>query len=228
MSDAASSRTSRPAQFEAAIFDALDWLVDLVFPPRCGNCGRLDSRFCSGCLADLMALPAWIKRKPVRGLNACAAASGDHSGVLASAVRSFKYDEAVELSAPLSARLLFCLRRLPWRIDAIVPVPLHADRERERGYNQSSLLGERLAAGVRIGYEPDWLRRIRDTSQQARLDKWQRQLNVAEAFRASPAAAHRSALLVDDVLTTGATLGECARALQAQGAEAVYALTVSA
>ncbi len=214
------------AKLESALYEALDWLVDLVFPPRCGNCGRVDQRFCPECLAELAALPLNIVNRFDADLDG-ALATGRHSGILAEAVKSFKYEDAFELCAPLAARLSACLNRLPWPIDAIVPVPLHTERERERGYNQASVLGERMGTATGLAFQPGWLARIRDTSQQARLEAAQRRQNVAGAFLASAEAAGKSLLLVDDVVTTGSTLEECASALRAKKARAVYALTLS-
>ena len=210
--------------FAAASF--ADWLVDLVFPPTCGHCGRVDSRFCHDCLAQFKALPLLLQPRYFDELDATCA-SGIQRGILAAAVKSFKYHDAVDLCRPLASRLTACLERLPWQIDLVAPVPLHADRELERGYNQSSLLGEQLARDLNLAFSSTCLLRLRDTSQQAQLAEAKRRKNVEGAFQASAAVAGKSVLLVDDVVTTGSTLAECALALRDQGASAVYALAVS-
>jgi ComF family protein len=109
----------------------------------------------------------------------------------------------------------------------LVPVPLARDRERERGFNQAGLLAEQLARGLPAALRPRWLARTRATAPQTALNAAERHHNVRGAFVASTAAAEHVVVLVDDVLTTGATAGECARALRAAGAREVGVLTVA-
>lgn len=154
-------------------------------------------------------------------------ATGKHRHILRNAVRAFKYEGATELAKPLAGRLADALRRLNCQIDVIVPVPLFADRESERGYNQAALLGQHLSASVEVLYSADVLKRVRETSQQALLTQEERQSNVRGAFEASEAVKGLAVLLVDDVVTTGSTLRECAIALKEKEAGAVYGIAVS-
>ena len=217
---------ARLSGLELAAIKAADWLTDLVFPPTCGNCGRVDARFCADCRVELEGQPLEIDRRPVENINGiCATAS--HSGLIANAVRAFKYEGACDLRDILAERMVLALGEQGWCFDAVVPVPLHADRLLDRGYNQSALLGERLAQLLGLRYEPGLLRRIRSTDQQAQLTGSARQQNVAGAFAAAPAVNGLSVLLVDDVVTTGATLSESAAALRAQNARAVYGIALS-
>ncbi|MCY3781006.1 MAG: ComF family protein [Chloroflexi bacterium] len=221
---ASTSNTSSNFTFSAgAVFN---WLVDLIFPPRCGNCGRVDFRFCGDCLGRLAALPldvTTVRQESLDGL----CGTGVQAGILENAVKSFKYHDALNLCAPLADRLSASLSQQNWRIDAIVPVPLHSNRESERGYNQAELLSRPVAQATGIPCEPTWLRRIRDTSQQAQLAAVDRRQNVADAFQASAEVAGKSILLVDDVVTTGSTLGACAGALRTRNAESVFGICVS-
>jgi ComF family protein len=108
--------------------------------------------------------------------------------------------------------------------DVLVPVPLHWRRRWQRGYNQSAALGRGLATGLGVRYQPSWLRRVRHTPHQtSRPTPAERKANVRGAFRARSGAPlrGRSVLLVDDVMTTGATASEAARALRAGGASRV-------
>ena len=202
------------------------WLQDLIFPPACGNCGRVDFRFCAGCRHELDLLPFEDHSDELEELDAVFA-TGKHRHVLRNAVRAFKYAGLRELAAPLAARLVAALRNLQWHIDAIVPVPLFADREAERGYNQAALLAQHLSATMGVVYSADILKRDRETSQQALLTQEERQSNVRDAFEASEAAKGLAVLLVDDVVTTGSTLRECAIALKEKEAGAVYGIAVS-
>lgn len=211
---------------ERSAVKAADWLNDLVFPPTCGNCGRVDARFCAICRGKLAHCPEDITYYSVDPLDGLCA-TGKQQGLLASAVKAFKYEDATNLRDLLADRLIIALSAQAWSFDTVVPVPLHTDRLLERGYNQSELLAERLAQTLRIRFEPSLLRRIRSTGQQARLSVSERAQNVAGAFEADRAAQDLSILLIDDVVTTGETLSACAKALRAQQAEAVYGIAVS-
>lgn len=105
-----------------------------------------------------------------------------------------------------------------WMAEALVPVPLHKNRKRTRGYNQSELLARSMAETMRIPVRTGWLKRVRDTEQQALLEALQRRANVSGAFRAEGPMEGVTVCLVDDVTTTGCTLRAAADALEAGGA----------
>jgi ComF family protein len=111
------------------------------------------------------------------------------------------------------------LKRL--NADVVVPVPLHWWRRLTRGYNQSETLARALAGGLGLPCEPRWLRRIRATPKQTLQTPAGRWANVRGVFAARPAVRGRTVLLVDDILTTGGTASEAARALRAAGAARV-------
>jgi ComF family protein len=114
-------------------------------------------------------------------------------------------------------------------VDCVVPVPLHWLRRWQRGYNQSGSLAVGLAARLQLPLQTWWLKRIRNTPSQKALSATARRENVRGAFRVRPTAAvkGRSVLLVDDVMTTGATVNEAARALRAAGARRVVVAAVA-
>lgn len=226
MSSEAAGIESTVSQLEQFTAHAATWLIDLIFPPTCENCGRVDYRFCEQCRHDLVVHPLEVFHRKIESLDSFCA-TGKQSGVLENAVKAFKYHGATSLSELLGARLVEALSAQEWKVDAIVPVPLYADRQLERGYNQSNLLSEHVAHALDICCEPGWLTRIRGTSQQARLSSDERRQNVKGAFDASPDVKELSILLIDDVVTTGATLSECAAALRASKASAVYGIAVS-
>lgn len=223
----AASSDSHFQRLELRAVRAAEWLQDLVFPPSCGHCGRVDYRFCPDCLHELEQVPVALARKPVEELDELYG-TGAHCGVLQNAVQAFKYDGARDLAMPLADRLVEALPIPNLSIHAVAPVPLFADREAERGYNQSDLLCWELAMRTGIPARPGILKRVRETVKQAQLSKAQeRRENVRDAFAASAYANGLSVLLVDDVATTGSTLSECAKALRKQGAERVYGIAVS-
>jgi ComF family protein len=149
-----------------------------------------------------------------------------YTGTVREALHAFKFGGRRALARPLAALVVEACD-IPTDVEALVPVPLAPGRERERGFNQSRLIAERLAGALAVPVRPRWLRRSRPTRPQSELGAEERRDNVRDAFRAAAAVAGRHVVIVDDVLTTGATSGECARALRAAGARRVGVLTVA-
>lgn len=221
----------QPAEvWRAGILRVWQTLFDLVFPPRCAACGRADVVWCERCQHRLDAVPITLHMttSPAEGIALPVAATSHHGGVVQQAIHALKYHAVPSLHDPLAGRLANALAMLPWEVDLIAPVPMHARRLAERGYNQAQLLAESLASVSGIPCESDLLKRERFTRSQVGLGMWERQINVADAFSAGSQGTGKRILLVDDVYTTGATLAACAAALHQAGAEAVYGLTVSA
>jgi ComF family protein len=218
-----------------------DAILAALLAPPCASCGRVLDRplagaVCTDCWAALPRHPG-----PVASLSAHISRStaiGEYEGTLRAIIHAVKYDGRRSASHGLSATLASCAARLLADADAVVPVPLHRRRERERGFNQA----HDLALGLGL---PVWpaLRRLRDTPSQVELPADKRHHNVRDAFAIatstfpsswSPWAAHEPArlvgavvVLVDDVMTTGATLEACARTLAAAGAREVRAVTAA-
>ncbi len=152
-------------------------------------------------------------------------------GIVRQIIHTFKYGRQIYLRH-LVARWLYAAlddeRLSNRRFDIIIPVPLHPTRQRERGFNQASLLAELLSAEISIQSKPA-LERIRYTTTQTALDRAERMENLHKAFRLRKNADVRRlrVLLIDDVLTTGSTLSECARVLKRAGAISVHAATAA-
>ena len=143
----------------------------------------------------------------------------------------FKYDSKTQL-ADLLGKLMsdFAVRNIgAEEIDMIVPVPLHPVKLRERQFNQSELLAAHLARKINKNVVRDKVKRIKYTAPQTKLKRDQRLKNVRGAFLVKKNAdfKEKTVLLVDDVLTTGATLHECAKALKDAGAKKVVALALA-
>jgi ComF family protein len=127
----------------------------------------------------------------------------------------------------LAALIEEAARRVPGEPpDAVVPVPLHPRRLRARGFNPAALLGRSAARVAGARFSAHCLRRVRDTPSQTGLDRQARRRNVTGAF-ASSAAPEACVWLVDDVVTTGATLSECARVLRRSGARRIVGVCVA-
>ena len=139
----------------------------------------------------------------------------------------FKFRDGTYLAPHIASFMLNAGRELLYKTDVITAVPLHYNRQLKRKYNQASLLAKHLAKQTKIAYEPFLLKRIKSTKQQTKLNKKQRTENVEDAFQASDDFNYRgkTIMIVDDVMTTGATINECAKALKQKGAKKVYALT---
>lgn len=145
-----------------------------------------------------------------------------YDGVTANAVKRFKYYGAAYLGD-------FFAQYMPvppeWELDAIVPVPLHRIRQRVRGYNQSLLIAHALSKRTGIETRAELLVRTRHTRKQARLSREKRAKNLTGVFLSTADCTGLRIAIVDDVCTTGNTLNECAKALRAAGAKAVYGIT---
>lgn len=146
-----------------------------------------------------------------------------------SLVHELKYRSGLYLGADIVQLVRDCPPAVEFLHGAtLVPVPLHSTRERERGFNQSALIATALAKAYGLQLAP-LLVRVKPTRTQTRLSREQREQNVGNAFALAPAARVEPAvryILVDDVFTTGATIGECARVLRGQGAASVDAFTL--
>lgn len=201
-------------------------LLDLIFPPICHGCGRVDTRWCDVCLAELISISIQLEEHKSKNLTGLCS-TGQHTGKLQQAIQAFKYYDTQALAEPLGKRLTTALSQKGWTFDTIIPVPLHADRQKNRGYNQAYLLSQQVENNLNITCQPHFLTRHRVTNHQVGLDAQARHSNVKGAFIATHDVVGKSILLIDDVVTTGATLDECAIALFNAGATFVYAVAVS-
>jgi ComF family protein len=147
---------------------------------------------------------------------------------VARCVHAFKYSRREELGTVMARLMAEWLREpiqtLGGRIDCVAPVPLHWARRLTRGFNQSDLLARTLASAQGLSYTPRLLRRLRNTRRQALIPRDRRAENVKGAFAVRDGAQVRDMgiLLVDDVVTTGFTIDECARVLRESGAREVW------
>jgi ComF family protein len=191
--------------------------------PLCQTCGALLGvrRPNDQCCSCLRHAPAFSSARAA----ALYLASDTGLNPLAAAVKALKYRRRRVLADALGELLA---ERYPFARDALlVPVPLHRARLRERGFNQALLLARALGARRGLTVAPRCLVRTRITDAQARLSASERRRNLQDAFALrTPLPATRSIVLVDDVLTTGATADACARVLRAGGALRVDVYTV--
>jgi ComF family protein len=156
---------------------------------------------------------------------------GVYEGALARTIVLLKYERIEPLGSFFAARLLELVRSDPRRLsaDVVVPVPLHRQSRRDRGYNQVDLFARPLARRLRIPYRPILLMRSRPRPEKQLLSHEERWEAVRGAFAICPGGRvdNLRVLLLDDVMTTGATLDACARALSEAGARSVLGLTIA-
>ncbi len=157
----------------------------------------------------------------------CLRAVAYFDGVLREAIHCFKYQQRPELATVFGSMLSEYVAAQTLPIDIIVPVPLHKERERWRGYNQALLLARAMALQEKRALWYNVIERTRATPPQVGLDLRARRENVRDAFAAEVAVSGAHILLVDDVCTTGATMNACAAALKQRGAKYVCGLALA-
>ncbi|WP_269822456.1 ComF family protein [Dictyobacter vulcani] len=221
--------------------------LDLLFPPLCVQCHRSGSVLCDTCL---LAIP-WLQPPLCRlcGLpqlagQACRRclyhplqlsglrAISSYQEPLRSSIHALKYNGNTRLADPLGVLQAQAYQRHHLDADLIIPVPLHQERLRQRGYNQAALLAQSCAATLQIPLETTLLYRGKTTSTQVALTALERRENLRGAFYCAPDSTtktvfKRKILIIDDVSTTGATLEACAAPLFAAGAQAVWGLVLA-
>jgi ComF family protein len=216
-----------------------DAALDLAFPATCSGCGREGQPLCAACLPALdarLALPGGTPiglaadlPAPLLQLEWCA----PFAGPIRDALHDLKYAGERRLAEPLGAAVARRWCRVGTGAEVVVPVPVHAERERQRGYDQAALVAAVAARELGLPYLRA-LERGRATIAQFELGRDERGANVAGAFRlragergVAAAVRGRWILLLDDVVTTGSTLAACGRTLVDAGGLAVSAIAVA-
>lgn len=235
------------------VLEPLRALVSLLYPPTCEGCGAaigFDAYLCARCAGRAPRIkPPFCARcsEPFHGaitevftcvncahrtLHFEAAVAAYRSrGLVRVLIHRFKYSKQYHLRHPVADWLIAAMddpRLRDRRFDRVVPVPLHPARTRERTFNQAELIAELFSAHFKLPLAPA-LERVRYTTTQTAFDRAERMENLRDAFRLRKNADVRGCrvLLIDDILTTGSTLSECARVLKAGGALSVHAATAA-
>jgi ComF family protein len=211
-------------------------VLDLLLPPHCPACGREDVALCASCRDDMTrrldepaGMPIGMATDQPAGLAQlewCTA----YNGPARACLHALKYGGELRLVEPLAELMAQRWQRSGIGGELLVAVPVHAQRRRERGFDQAELLARQLSGRLRLPVLPA-LERAARTRAQHDLGRGERVGNVGGVFAVPPRLAGRVSgrwlVLVDDVVTTGATLSACATALRAAGALAVSALTLA-
>lgn len=186
---------------------------------RCLRCGKnlwAGSVYCNSC------------KKSVRFFKN-ASAPLLYEKPISSMIRRFKYDGKHYLAKPFAKILTYEYAQSKYEVDLVLPIPMFYKREKERGYNHAKLLAKEFCKLTSLPLDTKNFVRIINTNQQAKLSKDEREKNMHNAFRVidSGLVKNKKILLIDDIITTGATIDECARVLYECGASEVNALAIA-
>lgn len=208
------------------------WFGELVFPPFCLSCHRLGKFLCDECYEQLqfLSLPIQIHLEPLYLDELYAAVQ--YSPPITDLIHAMKYDGVSRL-AEYCGQFLYQSVNIPV-IDCLTAVPLHPKRQRQRGFNQSEVMALEVAHAMQLPYA-NVLTRQRQTSPQASLThKSDRLHHLDDAFTINTTFLHQtlplpytSVLLLDDVVTTGTTLNQCAKVLKQSGVQKVIGMVIA-
>ena len=217
-------------------------LIEFIYPRTCFVCEspmqHTGSRVCQACWSTIQSLgpddPPFreMQRRLTEGGSVGGLISLYHfekDGTLQSVIHQLKYGGMSSLGVELGRRLGEHINR--GSVDAVIPVPLHGTKLRERGYNQSASIAQGIHDVTGIPVCSSLLKRHKYTNSQTQLTAAERMVNVGDAFslnkRGSVTPEGKTLMLVDDVVTTGATMDACARVLRAAGARSVLAASIA-
>lgn len=219
-------------------------VLDVFLPPRCAVCNKVGTWLCDQCAQQIPLFDAQICPQCGRPANsqypcricqdtplhvAPIRAAYLFEGNIRDVIHVLKYRGARKVADVLGTPMATAWRRHAMRSDVLIPVPLHPDREIQRGYNQAVLIAKALGREIGIPVLTQAVVRARATATQTKLNRQERRANVSGAFTCIAGAAFvgKQVTLVDDVATTGATLNACADVLLAKGAQSVSAFTLA-
>ncbi len=152
----------------------------------------------------------------------------EFEGPLREGIHKLKYRQDIGLGDFFAPYLISLVESRQWKPDLVIPVPISKSRKKTRGYNQAAMLSRPLARYFNLPHHVDLLLRIKETESQIQLSAEDRFHNMEGAFWINPAKLKgRTILVIDDIITTGATMNQCAKALFEAGAEKVYGLSIA-
>jgi ComF family protein len=220
---------------------AADYIFDFFLPRLCPGCNKklsVEERpVCADCLSSILIADEdrlqnefdknFGSTKVIKDFYAKFVFETDKT--LQQIIHALKYKKQFKLGVFLGELVAEEIKLKDWQIDLIIPVPIHHLKKAERGYNQSDYLAKGLSKSLSIPYSARAIKRTKYTESQTKLKMKERALNVSNAFkvRQPKKVSGKNILIVDDVITTGATTQECGKALVNSGAQIVYACSIA-
>ena len=203
-------------------------LVDILFPPYCCHCQKVGSLLCGDCYERIyfFSLPVTVHLEESY-LDSVIAAT-EYGDVSKDLIKCLKYSGTKD-AAITCAQLLYYSLSLP-KVDCVTAVPLHPKKQKLRGFNQAELISIELARLLNTHYVPLLTKITHTKSQASTANKESRVSNLSRAFMLMPSGVdvtNKKILLLDDVITTGTTLNECAQVLKSNGAMKVFGVAVA-
>ena len=219
----------------------IDALLDFVYPPLCAVCARLLDNgrvyVCPECWESIEKIHAHLPLYLETRNNLVVTEVVDElvslfvfekEGAFQKIVHSLKYSGVQALGVDIGRQLGALLNEKGVRADALVPIPLHKRKLRERGYNQAELIARGISEVTRIPLRSDMIRRKKFTQTQTTLSLEERRNNMEEAFFCESSEVRgKTIILVDDIITTGSTIQSCAGALKKAGALRIIAVSAA-
>lgn len=229
-------------------------ILDFIWPQFCINCKKKlsseETLFCRHCLTGLRKVESPYCRicgDPVNGeisisykCQYCTSFKPDFTKArsvfrfrcaISKAIYALKYHKSTYIAAPLAEMAVASIKEHYNDIifDLVTYVPLHNKKFRKRTYNQAAIIATHISKKIHVPLAGDLITRVRDTGTQTKLNFYERKKNMYQAFQTVNAKKlrHKTILLVDDVMTTGATVNACAKALKKGGALDVYVITIA-
>ncbi|MBR3250053.1 MAG: ComF family protein [Clostridia bacterium] len=213
----------------------LDFILDLIYPPVCGVCGKIDKNsLCKKCEIQL-------RKQAVYGIDHYSQDSDQiidehlyifmYGGVIRQIFLNYKFNEKAYLYKTFTNFLLKNEKfvEIIKSYDIIIPVPLSKERRKKRGYNQSGLIAKEISKKLNIPINQTSLKKVKNIVAQSTLNKEQREKNIQGAYILKNAKSLKSkkVLIIDDIYTTGSTINECSKILYEVGTNKIGALTIA-
>lgn len=213
--------------------DVLEWVLDLLYPPKCPFCQHIldepRSPLCRSCMTKLPWLQGAHSQRKIDFAEGCVSPLR-YEGAVREAIHRYKFSNIAAYGQPLGILMAQCVQDHPEiQVDMVTWTPLSRKRRWERGFDQAELLANSLGHELGLPVQGT-LKKVRHTSRQSTLEEEsQRRANVrgAYALRKHTQVKGKHILLVDDVVTSGATLEECAAMLRLAGAERIWCVVLA-
>ncbi len=230
-------------QYSNQPFTLLSDLLNLFYPRVCGGCDnhlrKQEKQLCLKCLHGLPKTYFWdYKVNPIEQLfwgrlnvsSGCSFLHFEKEGVVQQLMHRFKYENKTTIGVELGSIFGLILKEKNWFTDAdlIVPIPLHPTKELRRGYNQSRYVANGMAEAFDLPVKPNALQRVVASESQTNKSRYERSENVEQVFTAEHNSFKgKNVLLVDDIVTTGATLEAAGKVILDSGADRLYVATLA-